>query len=399
MDEELEVRARLAAVDVPPSRIELDGLVVAGRRQAFRRRTTQAVGGVAMATALLLAAPFVLIERGKQPAPLTAPESLSAENSPSAVASASATAAPAGSCAMTELSIPPGMKDVSAAAVDPTGTYIVGHGAEGQNFVPVLWTRGQPQALPRAGRSIQLTAVNASGVMVGLLVMEDHAAHVVRYENGTYTQLKLPVGTRDPFPVPAINAAGDIVINAKVGPESEDQGSVAVYWPAGSTTAVRLPLPAGANVNEITDDRNVVGTIYVDGNGVDPYVWDLQGRGSMLKRPSGQTGTGYAARGDWATGGLWSTSGNNGIDPGTALWNIRTGTLTQLPMVGPGIAVNSSGTVVSLEGTVARPGAVVVLAAPAGQTAHAWDIADNELVVGQVQALNNANLGPRVWQC
>lgn len=67
MNDEQELRDRLRAIEVPASRIEIDGLVRAGRRRAFRRRSVAGAGGVALATAVLLTAPSILTTAGARP--------------------------------------------------------------------------------------------------------------------------------------------------------------------------------------------------------------------------------------------------------------------------------------------------------------------------------------------
>jgi hypothetical protein len=58
VNDEEELRARFESVPVPPGRIEMEALLGAARRRAFRRRSTQAAGGVALATGLLLGVPL-----------------------------------------------------------------------------------------------------------------------------------------------------------------------------------------------------------------------------------------------------------------------------------------------------------------------------------------------------
>ncbi|HEX5598658.1 MAG TPA: hypothetical protein VFX61_21960 [Micromonosporaceae bacterium] len=382
MNDEQELRDRLEAVDVPPSRIELGVLVRAGRRRAARRRTVQAAGGTALAAAMLLAVPPILASAGAQP-------TVQAGAGPASAPVAAA--ASAGPCRMTELPVPSGMRDARPFAVDPTGKYVVGNSLVGQDFRPILWTDGQPRALPVPGKSVQLADVNASGVAVGLVADTTNGAeYVFRYESGAYTRLRTPPGNWHPYPAPAINAAGDVVINVQPRGNSGGKDSIVLLWKAGSTTAVKLPLPDGANVYDITDDGTIVGAMYEDGSAVAAYAWDQQGNGRKLELPAGEAAAAYAAQGNWATGGLWPSMS-------TALWNLQTGELTKLGTRGPGEAVNAYGWVV-VDGAVLRDGAAVELAVPNGQTSRAWAVSDTGLVVGQALT-NDENLGPRVWRC
>ncbi|MEU4679849.1 hypothetical protein [Micromonospora sp. NPDC023737] len=401
INEEQELRDRLRAVAVPPSRIEMDALVRAGRRRAFRRRSAQASGGVALVAAVLLAAPSILTRAEAQ----TAVEAGAAPASASARATAPARQAV--QCRMTELPVPSGMKRVEVVGVDPTGRYFVGNNVVGQNYRPILWTDGQPQALSVPGTSVQVTAVNASGVVVGL-VWNTKEEYVFRYHNGAYTRLRTPPGHWKPYPEPAINAAGDIIVNVEPRGKIEGEDSIVLLWKAGSTTPVTLPLPAGANAYDITDDGTIVGAMYKDGHANTAYAWDQQGNGRKLEVPTGQTAAAYAAQGDWATGGLWpskSAGGGRGPagppGPASALWNLQTGEVINLGTQGPGEAVNASAWVVA-SGSVLRDGATVDLAVPNGQTSSAVAVSDSGLVVGQALTSgrdDDQNLGPRMWRC
>ncbi|MEU5938671.1 hypothetical protein ABZ807_05700 [Micromonospora sp. NPDC047548] len=254
------------------------------------------------------------------------------------------------------------------------------------------------------GKSVRVTAVNASGIAVGLVEDTQRQEYVFRYANGAYTRLHTPPGSWRPYPTPAINAAGDVIINVEPRRNLEGKDSIVLLWKAGSTTAVKLPLPAGANAHDINDDGTIVGAMYRDGVATAAYAWDQQGNGRKLELPAGQTGAAYAAQGDWATGGMWPSMS-------TALWNLRTGEVTTLGAEGPGVtgsggkgpgtAVNASGWVVA-RGSVLRDGAAVELAVPSGQTSRAADVSDTGLVVGQALTSGrdgDQNLGPRVWRC
>ncbi|MEU4370830.1 hypothetical protein [Micromonospora chersina] len=389
MNDEQELRDRLRAIEVPASRIEIDGLVRAGRRRAFRRRSVAGAGGVALATALLLTAPSVLTTAGARPdaAPVGPPPVATGPTGGGTTAAASP--AP---CQPSELPVPPGMRNVTAAGVDPSGRYVVGNDVVGQDFRPVLWTDGKPQALPVPGRSVEVTAVNAAGVAVGL-VQDGRQEYVFRYQHGASTRLRTPPGNWHVYPRPAINAAGDVVINAEPSGNSGGEDSVVLLWRAGATQAVRLPLPDGANAFDITDDGTVVGALYRDGVASAAYAWDQQGRGRKLAAPAGETAAGYAAQGDWATGGLWPSRS-------AALWNLRTGALTRLTTDGPGDAVNASGWVVAA-GVLLRDGAAVELRVPGGRTGLAVAVSDTGLVVGLARPGGDGaeNAGPLVWRC
>lgn len=397
MNLEDNLRDRLEAVRTPPTRIDVETLVDAGRRRAFRRRSAETAGGVALVAAVLLAVPWVLnVAKADPVRPPAAGDSAAPSAAPPPTPTPS-TGVPAGRCVMEELPVVGGMKGLVPEAVDPTGRYIVGNDTVGQDFRAVLWTDGQPRALPVVGDSVQATAVNSSGVVVGL-VSEDDRAEVFRYQGGQLTRLRTPAGNWHVYPEPAINAAGDVVINAKPRGDSGGEGTIVLLWKAGATSATRLPLPAAANVSGINDDGTLVGALYPDGTGTDAYAWDQTGDGRKLERPAGSEGAAaYAVSGDWATGGVWQ-NGN----PRTVVWNIRTGAVTRLGFDAPGVAVNSSGWAVMQNGYVVRAGADLLFEVPKGQFGWAKGVSDNGLVVGHAidEKRDHANhLGPRVWQC
>ncbi|MFI5891073.1 hypothetical protein ACIA5D_13270 [Actinoplanes sp. NPDC051513] len=413
--DERELSERFEAVGVPPSRLEVGALVAAGRRRVTRRRSWQAAGGAALAIAVLVAVPSILFHprnaavvavgspSSEQPA--EEPTGQPTEAPPIGTTAVAPSSAPAAACAMSVLATPKGMTRASVTAVDPTGRYIIGHDIVGQNFHPILWTDGKPQALPMRGESVELSAVNANGVVVGL-VSEGASEYAFRYQNGKYTRLRTPSGNWHIYPVPAINTAGDVVINAEPSGNSGGKDSFALLWNAGSTTAKRLPLPDGANVMAILDDGTLVGALYKNGEAIAGYAWDQQGHGRKLTTPSGQTAAAYAGRGDWATGGFWPRQS-------VARWNLRTGEMKEfetpaaadvpsgLDGIGPGERVNAAGWVVA-SGFVLRDDGPAELTVPTGQKAQPIAVSDYGLVVGGTQiaqSLDNGNLGPRTWKC
>ncbi|GAA4443863.1 hypothetical protein [Phytohabitans houttuyneae] len=415
MNLEDNLRDRLEAVQAPPTHLDVEMLVGAGRRRAFRRRTAEAAGGVALVAAVLLAVPLALnaaegdpakppavggsgTPAAPTPAPTAAtPSGPAAKPSPTGSSPSPSQTVPAGRCAMAELPATGGMDGIVPEAVDPSGRYIAGNDTVGQDFRAVLWTDGRPRALPVVGDSVQATAVNSSGVVVGL-VSEDAKNDVFRYQDGVLTRLRTPPGDWHVYPVPAINAAGDIVINAEPRGNTGGEGSIVLLWRAGATTATKLPLPEGANVFEISDDGTLVGALYPDGSATDAYAWDQRGKGRKLARPAGTEGAAaYAISGDRATGGVWADGNGR-----TVVWDIRTGAVTDLDALEPGDAINAAGWVVNATGQVLRDGADPTLEVPAGQVATARDVSDTGLVVGHAvedKPDGGESLGPRMWRC
>jgi hypothetical protein len=285
-------------------------------------------------------------------------------------------------------------EQVAASAVDPTGRLVGGNGSSGQNFIPILWTDGQPTVLPVQAESGEVTAVNRNGVVVGLAASGTDQ-WVFRYDKGKVTRLRSLPGYTNPFPEPAVNAAGDVVINDE--PVPPDDNSVPLIWRAGSTTAQKLPLPHGANIFGITDDGRLVGGVYVQGYADAAYVWDLHGAGQRLATPSGWHSIAYAIHGDWAIGYVFHP-GDHGNSNRVVRWNLRTGAMTDLPAGGLPKAVNAAGWTVTTD-TVTRGTDQVALAVPgSGTRALPQAISDTNLVVGAIGEARDTTR-PAVWQC
>jgi hypothetical protein len=391
MMDEQDLRERFDAVPVPVSRLDARGLADAGRRRVRRRRAIGTACGAALAAGLLVAVPSLVFGGGggSRPEPVA--------GHPQAV-----------KCPVAVLPVPAGMTNVQPVAVDPTGRYIIGDnitgyrndGKSGKAGMPnsqaVLWTDGQPQALPLvAGKNeaVSAVAVNAGGVVVAIAGSKAFDT-VVRYVGGTPVKLGTPAG-KWTFQGGSVNTAGDILVTAYHGDSMV--GATALLWKAGSTTATRLPLPAGADVTAITDAGTLVGTLTTGPTTADiaAYVWDQHGQGRKLKVPAGQHGAVNAARGDWAAGNLW--------DSGTAVrWNLTTGAYTDLGIHGPADSVNGDGWLIS-DSTVQRDDAKVELATVNGVKGEPRDMSDTGVVVGSILVADSqggaTSQGVLRWQC
>jgi hypothetical protein len=399
MNDEQELRTRLATVETPASRVKIDQVVTVGRRRTFRRRAVQTSGGLALAAAVLLAVPGLIGARSPGPAVADGPGATASPSSPTQLAM----------CQVRELPAPPGVKGAFTYAVDSSGRYVVGNYTVGQNFRAILWIDGQPVELPLRGSSVQATAVNSSGVVAGLVYDETtRTEYAFRYQNGQLIKLFTPAGKWHVYAWPRINSAGDVVLNAEPKGKIEGEDSIALLWKAGSTKAVQLPLPTEANVFDITDDGTLVGNTYQNGHATGAYAWDQQGNGRKLAAPAGITAYVDAARGDWATGALGSAAAAKGPTPADkktpttvgALWNLRTGALTQLPTYGTK-AVNSSGWAIT-DTNLVREGVLVDLGISSEQFVRLEGISDSGLLVGSLFTKTPSdlvNVGPRVWQC
>jgi hypothetical protein len=255
---------------------------------------------------------------------------------------------------------------------------------------PILWTNGQPQVLPKLGDWVSATAVNASGVVVAVAGAKDKwADSVVRYTAGVPAKLQPPAGTWR-FELAKINAAGDVLVNATRPGKADSRVDAVLLWKAGSTTAVKLPLPAGAEGYGLTDNGTIVGVVSSGPDTADlrSYAWDQHGKGRALPGPAGQTSAVSDVAGAWATGNLWPSGA-------VARWDITTGKVSELPVDSPANGVNAKGWIAS-NGTVLRTDANVELRAANGVKGDALDVSDNGLVIGL--PMDGAS-GVITWAC
>jgi len=408
MDDDADVRAFLNRADAPPSRVDLTIVIADGQRRVRRRWAVAAAGTTAAVLAGLVGVPAAIaavrsapshhspVVAGHDPSPSPVP-SPSPSSGPLPSPSPSPDSTMGGTCVAHPLKLPSGVKRAKVLSVDPTGRYIVGQ-EDGKKARGIMWTDGRPVILPINEDWVEVDAVNEHGVATGLAM--DNAGkieYVFRYADGQVTKLKNVAGYTHAFPTPAINAAGDIVINAEPPGSSEGADSIAMIWKAGSTVAERLPLKTTDNVMAITDDGTLVGTHYTDSQADGGAAWTPSGQETKLDRPAGIKTAAYAARGDWATGGAWP--GDNRQPDAAPLWNIKTGALTMLPGGGVSTAVNASGLVISENFRLLRAGgpAPQLPQPAAGSRNYATGLSDTGLVVGTVTS--DANSVAMTWTC
>jgi hypothetical protein len=388
MDEH-EARALLTAVPAPPSRVQVDTVLHEGRRRVRARRRAGATGGAVVALAVLLGVPAAIGAVRTQPPGVSAGPVIT--STPESAPSGPAGPPPVVACPISVLPIPDGRNNVEVTVVDPTGRYIGGHDVIGQNFVPILWTDGVPRVLPIQADSADISAINKDGVVVGL-ASTGTDEYVFHYQAGNVTRLRSVPGYPHVFPEPAINAAGDVVINAEAADAAEGAGSIAIIWKAGTTTATKLPLPAGANVFAVSDDgARLIGTTYVNSLADNAYQWSRDGHGAKLATPAGQHAVAYAARGDWAAGGVFAEAGTPGR---AARWDLRTGNVTVFDEGGNGLKVNASGWVVTDTQVIGDSGPLPL----AGQNSHPVAVSDTGLVVGAWTDYSGKRQ-PVTWRC
>jgi hypothetical protein len=375
-DELYEAQARdwLDSVDVPPPRLEVSQIVQIGQRQVRRRRLL-AAGGTAAALAAVAAIPAAV--------PLW-PDSSGGYTA----------AGPVLDCEVTQLAIPEGeSQGIGVTAMDPTGRYFVGQGTHiggvdpdtgepiNEPAVAVFWQDGEPTYIPALRGIIDAAGVNSHGVVVGVGQPEDPIGedaqdhHGWVYADGDMRELPAPLGFTV-LGVAGINDAGDIAGSVTdFGGESR-----AVVWRAVSADgAIDLPeiLPApegeSAHPADIAQDGTVVGTLVSDhddpGGPTRPYLWEPDGAGRELPRPSGTTdGGALAISGEWVIGTAYvPVPGATAAPPTQAV-----------PSLGP-IAPSEGGPPARVQLPVRwnlRTGAVE-LVDPGAQPWHQFDISPN----------------------
>jgi hypothetical protein len=368
MMDEQDVRDRLGAAEVPPTRLRVQAVVAAGRRRVFRRRAVQAIGGAALATGVLMAVPSLV----------PVPSNDLAGSQQGEVR-----------CAAAKLPVLAGMTAVTAVAVDPAGKYIVGNNVgDKEASQPILWTNGRPRALPAVGGSVHASDVNAAGAVAAVA---GDAHSVYRYVDGVPAKLTPPPGDWIFWPKPRINARGDVLVSARQKSKGE---AIVLLWKAESPTAARISLPAGARGADITDDGTIVGDV-VTGSDITAYAWDQRGNGRKLTTPAGQSGEVHSAQGTWATG--------NVVSSGTAVrWNLRTGAMTDLHVPATATAINARGWII-VDGSLQRDGVTVKLEPSKGATNEPADVSDAGLVVGTLLGYDKdgstTSKGPLTWRC
>jgi hypothetical protein len=377
MIEDQELREQLKGVEVPPSGLTTTAVVDAGRRRAGRRRALRAGGGVALAAALAVAVPSFVARAGGNTANLASGGDLRSVR-----------------CAATNLPAPAGVTEVFAEAVDPSGRYILGNTVtrrgkfvvekgEDVDMLPVLWTDGQPQALPLIGASVRASAVNAQGTVAGVAGDGDGQGRwdsVIRYTGGVPEKLTAPPGDWKFSPLVKVDATGNVL--AVASPENKPHDYAVLVWKAGAATATRLTLPTGIETINVTDAGTVIGSVKASGA---TYVWDQQG-GRRHLATSRDGAANFANRGDWVTANL-SSSGT------VVRWSLSTGEMTDTGLHEPANGVNALGWILGGT-TVQRDDAVVDLAGAGALTATPRDVSDTGLVIGSMYAYGTPSTEP-----
>jgi len=281
--------------------------------------------------------------------------------------------AAAATCTLTTIPLPSGANSSQVLGMSDNGTaltYIAYTASTPNTTRAFVRVNGQTTEVNLPGTTERLLDVNGSGRAVGR--GSDSTGSVpYAWQNGVLTRLSTGNGYAS-----AINESGTIV--GATGTTT----TRAAYWPAGSTTPVALPVPAGAlysAATEIDDEGTIVGYVNFGWEAAyltKPYVWHPDGTYEELTGPTdlsdeenldasgvnGNTAVGYV-------GGL--NGGHTGLR-----WDLAAGTWEEIGLP-YAYDVNDSGTIAGNNGQDAAyettAGAITVLP---GLTATGHDVAE-----------------------
>ncbi|MEV0136846.1 hypothetical protein AB0H83_51535 [Dactylosporangium sp. NPDC050688] len=279
---------------------------------------------------------------------------------------------------MQTLPVPADTYRSDAAAIDPSGRFIVGSAIvrRGTDTYPLLlWDRDQLTTFDAPVLGGTPVDVNRNGVVIG-----NGSTGLLstpwRYSHGVGTLLPV-IDPADQTTVVAINTRGDI---AGVGltPAGQRYGMMWLADRPGTVRVINTPSTDSVLIG-LTDDGTIVGS---SGGLLEPTSWLRTPHGVLrsLTGPDGAVGTSvHAAAGHWAVG--------QGYQAGTPVglrWDLRTGRLTVLaPSLGSSPTdVNTQGMV--LAGDVLQRGNTVVTLPPPSpdHIIGGRAIADNATVIG-----------------
>ncbi|GAA2617206.1 hypothetical protein GCM10010399_55220 [Dactylosporangium fulvum] len=312
MHDDEEMLRRLRVDDLPPSMVDLNRAMRAGRR---RERMGAVVAGGLAAVLALGTVVVVAATTGKNtaaPWPGAGPEgSRSPEPAP-----------PLGNCTIDEAPVASQSRMIKIVANRSGQVFVMQDPLKSGNLL--RWMDGRQERIdgvPTGDGYGTAAAVNGSGAFVGASGYKP--AWV--YRDGTFTVLPLPPDV-SAMSMVGINERGDLIGTAFYWDGRDD--TRAVLWPASQQgTPVLLATPAGwsSEAMDIADDGTVVGYLShrTDNGPVDitPMAWGLDGSARRLPVPAGWTPARAGKRGPYpiAIAGDWVVGAG-------ARWNLRTGT-------------------------------------------------------------------------
>jgi hypothetical protein len=393
---EEEILREFGAQTPPPSSLDVDSLLRAGRSK-LRIRRWGVVGAAAVAVAVAVGGTSVALRPEPGPAQQAASPGPTKPSAASATPSPTQRAAPdTAKCTIQRL---PSSGGVMIEAVSANGQHIAGTNDNGRI---VVWNNGVAKTLPAPpGSSVQVQGVNSAGVVVGSVDRNSRREGFV-YDNGRFRTLSRPNGAKDVY-VKDINDRGDIVGEAEY-PTSDplDVGPVkALRWRLADISKVEVLASAAekwASPLDMAEDGTIAGSL---DDGGSPHLWRPDGSVATPPGLNGATkGKVFKLTGDWAFGWSGTTTPKSG-EVIWVRWNIARGNVEELVDFW-GSGVGSDGTVVGQSnvpgangGAFWRDGKISLLPPLDGQPASEIRGASDDMktVVGTVSG------GSAIWRC
>jgi uncharacterized membrane protein len=390
---EEEILREFGAQTPPPSSLDVDGVLRAGRSK-LRTRRWGVTAAAAVAVAVAVGGTSVALRPASGPTERVAsPGPAKASSTPSATQRAAPDHA---ACTVSAL---PNSTGVMVDGMSPSGRYIAGVNDNGRI---VLWNNGVAQTLPvPPGSQAKIGGVNSAGVLVGSVDRNGRREGFV-YQNGQYRTLGRPSDAKNVYSWD-INDRGEIVGEAEY-PTSDplDVGPVkALRWRLADTSKVDI-LPSAAvkwaSPLDIGEDGTVAGSL--DDGGA-PHLWRPDGSVATPPGLNGATkGKVFRITGDWAFGWSGTTTSKSG-EVIWVRWNITRATVEAVGEMLPS-AVGADGTLVGTLGVPGNEGAafwrdgkISLLPPLNGQPASEIYRASSDMktIVGAVPS------GSAIWHC
>ncbi|MFI5931581.1 hypothetical protein [Actinoplanes sp. NPDC051494] len=271
----VELLGGLAREPQGQPRLDVAGAIRTGKRRTLRNRTAAAAAAAAavLAVTAVVAAGVSISLPEQRPAQVAGPVLNPAP--------AKAPLAQVTSCTPEILPLPDGAASSSIAAMDPTGTYLVGKADE----TPAIWKDGVFEArIPAPGLNSRPVAVNSSGIAVGYGGLDS-----VDKESWAYAAGKVyPLKASAPVAVSGIDEAG-----RAAGTRIDGLRARAVVWESVMDPATDLPIPDGyvhSSAIGVFADGTVLGTVGTEKQLVrglsivqgDYYLWTPDHRGGTF---------------------------------------------------------------------------------------------------------------------
>ncbi|WP_306206981.1 hypothetical protein [Actinoplanes sp. RD1] len=272
IDEKRAVQLLTTLTDEPgtPSGVDLERAVLDGRRRRGRRRTSAALGVVAVTAAVAVGTP-VALSALRPPAPRSAAPAATADPAPSSTPAALTRVR---SCERVAMAASGGGEpDAAIEAVDPAGRWLAG--TAGDDLTVWRDRALQDRVSFPNGKPI-VAEVNAAGVVVGSHEPVEDTLQAWAWSEGKLTMLKATAKSAQAF---GINDAGTIA-----GWQGDADHWRAVAWKDIDAEPTVLPLPAGYTTSRalgISSDGTILGDVGRGGEHL-LYRWDADLRGGEV---------------------------------------------------------------------------------------------------------------------